>query len=513
MGKLRGVTSAVLLGSLFLLTAGLRPAHAQPLCSVWDLAADFRNAPNQANPNPDCSNQLVWYFLQSSTLAHDPTTYRLLPEFVPDSFFIPGLPGWQGALISTSVNDKLPSVRLNASGALQTPYGMAWPPGVINVHPGPGLLVIVGWRSPMTGPVSISGSVTSLRTGCGEGIVWSVDRGPTTLASGSILPGGQQDFATGVNGAALAQVSVQQGDFLYFIVGPKATHYCDSTALVAKITPIPHDPPTTTATLSPAPNAAGWNNKPVTVTLSSTENGNAALVKQITYSASGAWSAPSTTVAGATASLLINTEGVTTITYWGTGFDNNSEAPQARRVQIDWTAPTVTFSGNAGTYTVDQMVNIACTATDSLSGVASSTCRTISGPAYAFNLGSNTFSASAADVAGNTGIGSTSFTVQVTSDSLANLTQRFESKKGVAHALIVKLQHGQLGAYMHQVTAESGKSLTTDQGAVLLRLATAMGGTATEERDHDRDADHEKADRDDHGKPVREGAPKEDGAD
>ncbi len=525
MGKLRGVTSAVLLASLLLVTAGLRPAHAQPLCPGWDLAADFRDTPNQANPNPDrCGNSSVWYFLQSGTLTHDPATYSLLPEFVPDSFFIPGLPGWQGTLISTSVNDKLPSVRLNATGALQTPYGMAWPPGVINVHPGPTLLVIVGWRSPTSGPVSISGGVSSLRAGCGDGILWSVDRGSTTLASGSIVSGGQQDFATGVNGAALAQVSVQQGDFLYFIVDPKATHYCDSTGLVVKIAPIPTDPPSTTATLSPAPNAAGWNNQPVTVTLSSAENGNPALVKQITFRASGAQSMPSTTLAGAQASFLINAEGATTISYWATDLANNAEVPRTLRVQIDWTPPTVAFSGNAGTYTVDQMVNITCAATDALSGVASSTCRTISGPAYTFNLGGNTFSASATDVAGNTGAASTSFTLQVTMDSLASLTRQFVSKPGVANSLIVKLREAkkaaaegnqkdkaeELGAYMHEVAAQTGKSLTTDRAALLLRLAAAMGGTLTEDRDHHRDSDKSKVDRDHQGKPSHEADPKTD---
>ncbi len=46
-------------------------------------------------------------------------------------------------------------------------------------------------------------------------------------------------------------------------------------------------------------------------------------------------------------------------------------------------------------------------------------------PAYAFPLGPNTLVASATDIAGNVGIGSTTFTVQVTSSSLCTLTARF----------------------------------------------------------------------------------------
>jgi hypothetical protein len=39
--------------------------------------------------------------------------------------------------------------------------------------------------------------------------------------------------------------------------------------------------------------------------------------------------------------------------------------------------------------------------TDAMSGVAATTCASISGPAYGFAIGTNTFSSSADDVAGN----------------------------------------------------------------------------------------------------------------
>lgn len=81
-------------------------------------------------------------------------------------------------------------------------------------------------------------------------------------------------------------------------------------------------------------------------------------------------------------------------------------------LQYDATAPTVTYTGNAGSYTADQTVSITCTAADNLSGVASSTCANISGPASSFAVGTNTYSAKATDTAGNVGnTTSTSFTV------------------------------------------------------------------------------------------------------
>ena len=99
---------------------------------------------------------------------------------------------------------------------------------------------------------------------------------------------------------------------------------------------------------------------------------------------------------------------------------------------IDKTPPVITFTGNAGTYTVDQTVSITCSVSDALSGVRSDTCPGASGAAYTFPLGLNTLSATATDFAGNVSNLSTNFTVIVTFSSLANLTQQFVSQHGIA---------------------------------------------------------------------------------
>jgi Dockerin type I domain len=84
---------------------------------------------------------------------------------------------------------------------------------------------------------------------------------------------------------------------------------------------------------------------------------------------------------------------------------------------VDTTPPTVTYSGNAGTYTIDQAVRITCSATDSGSGITSTSCKNVTGEAYSFALGVNALSATATDAAGNAGSGSTSFSVKVTTAS------------------------------------------------------------------------------------------------
>ena len=147
----------------------------------------------------------------------------------------------------------------------------------------------------------------------------------------------------------------------------------------------------------------------------------------------------------------------------------------------------VTYTGNAGSYTVDQTVAIHCAATDPSpeSGVASTTCADINGPAYSFGLGSHTYSASAEDVAGNIGSGSTTFTVEVTYPSLETLVSRFATSSDVAHGLNDKLtaasdartttaRANQLDAFENQLGAQTGKTITTEQASTLVTLEQAL---------------------------------------
>ena len=65
------------------------------------------------------------------------------------------------------------------------------------------------------------------------------------------------------------------------------------------LTPNDTTPPNTRATLSPEPNAAGWNNNDVTVSLEATDVGGSN-VEEIVYSASGAQPIEEKTVRGDT---------------------------------------------------------------------------------------------------------------------------------------------------------------------------------------------------------------------
>jgi hypothetical protein len=187
----------------------------------------------------------------------------------------------------------------------------------------------------------------------------------------------------------------------------------NTTAATSDPVRIDRTPPVTTIS---AP--SGWRNSGVTVTLAATDD------------LSGV-AATSTSLDGGPAqsgdSVQIASEGVHSLAYWSIDNAGNVEAQRTVKVTIDTTAPTVTYTGNLSTYRLLDFVAITCTAADTVggSGLASNTCADASGPAWSFGAGSHTLSASATDNAGNTGHGSTTFSVTVSSASLCTLTGQF----------------------------------------------------------------------------------------
>ena len=204
-------------------------ALGSPRLSRWQLASDFLTAPRQSNPNPDrYGHPLAWEFLQAPVL-HDPSSYSLLREFIPDAFGVDGLEQWQGPSVSTGTLDKLPAVGINATGAVQFPSTISWPANMIRAHPLSNDAVAVGWRSPVAGYLRVSVGLSDLDANCGDGVGWFVDKGGATLAAGQIPNGGR--------GRVSLNVHVDEGIVLYFIVtdGGRGDDSCDSTGLSVAI--------------------------------------------------------------------------------------------------------------------------------------------------------------------------------------------------------------------------------------------------------------------------------------
>jgi uncharacterized protein YjiK len=206
-----------------------------------------------------------------------------------------------------------------------------------------------------------------------------------TVAAGSStlpLPTISTLSSVGVNGAWLAPDGIEVGS-------PIAdTH-----------------PPTIVATASPSPNANGWNNTDVTVSYSCTDE------------ASGVDPA-----ASSLGSDVLTASGTAT----GTCVDRAGHSATATyTARIDKVSPVVVYSGNAGSYGLLDTVAISCTAADALSGIASSTCANANGPAWTFGAGTHTLSATATDLAGNSGSAQATFAVRVTAATIATLTRQF----------------------------------------------------------------------------------------
>lgn len=139
--------------------------------------------------------------------------------------------------------------------------------------------------------------------------------------------------------------------------------------------------PVTTATVSPAANANGWNNGNVSIALEATDLASGILnnppgwVDQVQYSLSGAQPSDRQTVPGSAASFAISTTGITTVDYFATDAAGNDEAAKTLDVRIDPLAPVVNGlpAADCSIWPPNhQMRQVAVvTAGDPLSGIAS----------------------------------------------------------------------------------------------------------------------------------------------
>ena len=190
------------------------------------------------------------------------------------------------------------------------------------------------------------------------------------------------------------------------------------------------------------------------------------------------------------------------ITYPATASDNagNTSTVSAGPLNVDLMAPMVAFATHPASYTVDQTIAIPCSATDSLSGIAT-TCTGVSRPASSLPVGTTTLSTSATDRAGNSATASTPVTVQVTPSSLCNLTKQLvqgsaryqalpaaqkaavnqlataacTSLDGITAKLTAKQKAALVAAYLNGVAALVRPGwLTADQAALLTTLANRL---------------------------------------
>lgn len=137
----------------------------------------------------------------------------------------------------------------------------------------------------------------------------------------------------------------------------------------------------------------------------------------------------------------------------------------------DVTAPSIVFTGNAGSYGILENIAITCAATDAGSGIATSVCPTVNAAAYTLPLGSTTLTATAADNAGNSATATTSFTVTVNAADLCALARTLVP--GHATPLCAQLRSG-TRAFTNHLQAQRGKKVPAEIADLLTRLAAGL---------------------------------------
>ncbi|MEX0789519.1 MAG: choice-of-anchor K domain-containing protein [Actinomycetota bacterium] len=227
--------------------------------------------------------------------------------------------------------------------------------------------------------------------------------------------------------------------------------------------------PTITGARTPAANAHGWNNTDVTVTFECEDAGSG--------------------IASCSGDVTYDSE-VVDQSVTGTAVDNagHSSTATVSGINIDKTDPVITFGGNAGSYTVGDTINMTCTATDALSGIATADCPEVNATGSSFGPGVHTLEATATDRAGNTTTLATTFEVAMDYDGLCLLVGEYSDSTGVTNSLCAKLRSAEaaagrgqaqaaanlVNAFKNEVSAQSGKAFTAAEAAELIALADTL---------------------------------------
>jgi subtilisin-like proprotein convertase family protein len=237
--------------------------------------------------------------------------------------------------------------------------------------------------------------------------------------------------------------------------------------------------PATSAARSAEPNAAGWNNADVQLTLNAIDNQGGSGVREIIYSVSGAQSIPSTTVSASAASLTISAEGTSVVTFYSKDNAGNTEAAQTLTLRIDKTKPAITLNAPGETYFINQPVNASYSCSDGGSGLTACTGTLPSGAAINTSaIGAWTFTVTATDAAGNAADVSNHYAVAYKIGLLYDsgkarqigstipiklqLTDAFGNNLSSANVIVTALRVEKISSYAPGILEDAGNSNPDD---------------------------------------------------
>lgn len=232
--------------------------------------------------------------------------------------------------------------------------------------------------------------------------------------------------------------------------------------------------PSVTATVTPDPNAAGWHNgtEDVVVALTATDNAGGSGVQTITYDTDQPGTDP-TTVQSDQATVTIDTEGVTTVTYSATDTAGNTSPEGSVTIRLDRTAPTLTMPAPITVQATDADgadVSFDAQAADNLDPAPALQCSPTSGSPFA--TGTTTVTCTATDAAGNHV--EDQFTVTVTPTEVATPQQQVQAMRDYLATVPMRTSLKQPLDWQLQYVGQLIEREQTTSASLYLRLFEAQ---------------------------------------
>ncbi|MCC6820815.1 MAG: hypothetical protein IT579_08815, partial [Verrucomicrobia subdivision 3 bacterium] len=204
---------------------------ARTIVTLWTQAGNFSFLASDLENGPILAPEYGFFVRRTSALPTPPTKS-------PPELRIP---------LATKMNSIAGSTELLGWGSDSTPWfggnpldnpvtvqGIVVPARRLALHPGPADAVVVGWRSPIQGAVKIKAGVAHGQRG-GNGIEWWIaheakaDR--KNLAHGTTDGSDAQAIPTATDSTIVGEATVEPGDQVSLVVGPKGPHQCDTTII------------------------------------------------------------------------------------------------------------------------------------------------------------------------------------------------------------------------------------------------------------------------------------------
>jgi hypothetical protein len=207
---------------------------ARTIVTLWTKAGNFSFLAADLENGPILAPEYGFFVRRTTPLA--PLPAKPAPDLrVP----------W--VLLTNKMSSIAGSAELRGWGSDSTPWfggnptaqpvsvqGITLPAASLAMHPGPTQNVAAGWRSPLAGRVKIKAHVAHGQSG-GDGIEWWIARETSTqrqnLAHGATDGSGAQTIPAETDTKSLGEVTDEPGDMISLVVGPRGTHYCDTTLI------------------------------------------------------------------------------------------------------------------------------------------------------------------------------------------------------------------------------------------------------------------------------------------